>query len=366
MTDKKKPTPLLFVYLLNIIACFAVVLLHTTLPVYAPSPSKSWLEMVLLQSAAICATPLFFMISGMNLLGYRERYSTETFFRKRFWRVGRALLLGSVVCYLLYGLRPGWFYGAESFVGRFGLFDFVIRFLTNSINDTYWFFYSIIYLYALTPIISLAVKHRRVLEYMLGLLLLISIVFPFAERFGLPADYVNHLFGWPLFSTVSLLYFLGGYYLHKYWKPIRGQLPIMVFVVILSAGLMTVLTLHANGFGHADKYVAYYAGITSPLCVIESAAVFLLAQSLEPMLHKMPQRVVGWMKLLSGAALGIYLFHVLLINWMHPDPVSHVLASMGRLPIMKAVIVYAVTAVIVLAGKKLIGLAKGLAETGRS
>ena len=62
------------------------------------------------------------MISGMNLLGYQRRYSTRTFFRKRLWRVGKALVLASLVCYLLFGLFPSAF-GTQAVADSFGPVD---------------------------------------------------------------------------------------------------------------------------------------------------------------------------------------------------------------------------------------------------
>ena len=96
----------IFIYILNIISCFAVVLLHTTLPVFSPQVSDTWVKMVALQSLAIFAVPIFFMISGMNLLGYRQRETTSVFMKKRFWKVGRALVLASVFCYILFTVNP--------------------------------------------------------------------------------------------------------------------------------------------------------------------------------------------------------------------------------------------------------------------
>lgn len=352
--------PLVFVYCLNILSCFAVVLLHTTLPVYGPTPTHLWMRMAGLQALAIFAVPIFFMISGMNLLGYRDRYSTETFFRKRLWRVGRAILLGSVVCYLLYGLFSSSFYGADSFIGKYGIVDFVKRFLTNQINDTYWFFYSIIYLYVLTPVLSLVVKNRRCVEYMLALTALVAVAFPLAERFHLAPAYVNTLFGWPLFSSISLLYFLAGYYFHVYWKPVRYQAAFAGTVFVLCVIGMTWMGLRSNDYGHAGAYDSYYAGITSPLCVLQTLALFLLFQSLEPRLQNIPAKAMQWLKLVSGASLGVYLFHILVINWIHPDVLSRVLGKLSSLPFLKAVVVYAAVAVAVMAGKWLIARIKRL------
>ena len=97
---------LVFVYGLNILAAFAVVMLHVSLDVFAPQGGgdPKWFTSFFLQAAFIFAVPVFFAVSGMNLLDYRSKYDTKTFFIKRVKRVGVVLLFGSAVCYLLYGL----------------------------------------------------------------------------------------------------------------------------------------------------------------------------------------------------------------------------------------------------------------------
>ena len=351
-----------FVYVLNIVSCFAVVVLHTTLPVYSPQPTLHWLEMLGLQACAIFAVPVFFMVSGMNLLGYRVRYSTSIFFRKRFWRVGRAMVLGSLTCYVLFCLFPYAFYGADQFVGGFDIVDFTRRFLTNQINDTYWFFYTIIYLYALTPILSIVVYNRRCLEYMLITTAAISVGIPLVERLGLNPSYVNSLFAWPFFSSVALLYFLLGYYLRTYWNLIQGQTSIMIVLFIASSVAMFALGAWSNGYakdsGLNPQYDSYYVGITSPLCVTQAVALFLIMQSLEKRLSRLSARSMGVLKMLSGAALGVYMFHVVLINWMGVSLPSSLSDGLGSLPLMKAVVVYVITAGLVIAGRLILGRCK--------
>lgn len=359
----RKSAPLVFVYCLNIIAAFAVVLLHTTLPVYQPVPTIRWSEMVVLQAIAICATPLFFMISGMNLLGYRERYSTKVFFKKRFLRVGRALLAGSIICYLLYSMFPLSFYGAESYAESFGFRDFVERFLMNRINDTYWFLYSIIYLYVLTPMLSLIVGNRRCLEYILALNMLVAVCFPFLTVFGLNPEYMQNLFGWPMFTSLAMMYYLAGYYFHTYWKPIRRQGLIAGAIYVACAVAMSLLGLWQNRFGHVPEsagYNPFFVGIASPFCVVESIALFLLVQSMERWLQQLPERVMLWLKLISGASLGTYLFQILVVNWIRPGVISRVLNKLSAFPFLKAVAIYVSVAAAVMVGKWLMARAKRL------
>lgn len=194
-------THYVFVDVLNIVSCFAVVCLHTSLGVFSLQHTFLWAFQELMQAMFIFAVPIFFMVSGMNLLDYRKKYSTKVFFKKRFVRVGRALILGSIACYLLFGLLPGLFYGAQSIADGFGPVDFCKRFLTNSIIDIYWFLYSIIYLYLLTPLLSKIVHDRRLLEYAIALTLFCSILIPAAKAIGINEKYFSPLLSWPLFAS---------------------------------------------------------------------------------------------------------------------------------------------------------------------
>lgn len=167
-----------YMYILNIVSCIAVVLLHTSLLVFNVDYSSKWIHAVTIQAFNIFAVPIFFMISGANLLGYRERYSTKKFFTKRFSKIGIALLGGSIVCYLVFALFPQYFFAADQIAQSASIKDFIKRFLTNQINDIYWFLYSIIYLYMLTPILSRIVEYRRTLEYVIVTLGVVSIGLP--------------------------------------------------------------------------------------------------------------------------------------------------------------------------------------------
>lgn len=77
----KARTHFVFVDVLNIISCFAVVCLHTSLGVFSPQRTRLWAFQELMQAVFIFAVPIFFMVSGMNLLDYRKKYSTKVFFK---------------------------------------------------------------------------------------------------------------------------------------------------------------------------------------------------------------------------------------------------------------------------------------------
>lgn len=365
--DPRKNERLIFVDVLNIVSSFAVVLLHTSLNVFTPERSPHWAISLFAQSLAIFAVPVFFMVSGMNLLGYRARYSTKTFIRKRLLRVGVSLFLASIFAYVLFCMFPSCFYGAEKFGGSFSAKDFLKGFLTNQILDIYWFLYAIIYLYVLTPLLSVVARSKKLLEYTLALCFGVSVCIPLAEHLGANPIYFQTLFGWALFANVNLFYFLLGCYLSTYAKPAK-RLWGYVLAYGLSAAIMFGGSLMAHGYfgsGQMGAYDGYLVGITSPCGVVLSISVFQLAKSLEPWLRARSTRIRLVISAMSRCAFGIYLFHILFINWTGGGPLGHLLGSLSD-PFAKTLLVYALTLGVVALFRKLLQLGRGaFSKTGQ-
>ena len=319
MQDLMAKKRLVFVYGLNILAAFAVVMLHVSLDVLAPQGGgdPKWFTSFFLQAAFIFAVPVFFAVSGMNLLDYRSKYDTKTFFIKRVKRVGVVLLFGSAVCYLLYGLFPLSFWGAEN--ATLTVKGFIKGLLSNTINDTYWFLYTIIYLYMLTPLLSLAAQRKHLLEYVMGCSLLVSVFIPLAATLGFDRSYLDPLFGWAAFANVALLYYVGGFYLARY---LNRSIPwwAMLLLYLAATAAMAAVSAGSNGFIGFDavpaEYNPYWISINSPFCMVQAAAVFLCAQALEPRLQSLKEGSQRVLAKVSGASLGIYLIQMPIINWI--------------------------------------------------
>lgn len=355
-----------FVDALNIVSCFAVVCLHTSLGVFSPQHTRLWAFQEFMQALFIYAVPIFFMVSGMNLLDYRKKYSTKVFFKKRFARVGRALILGSIACYLLFGLLPNLFYGAQSIADSFGVVDFCKRFLTNSIIDIYWFLYSIIYLYFLTPLLSKIVHDRRLLEYTIALTMFCSILIPAAKAAGINEKYFSPLLNWPLFSSSALLYFLLGYYLENYGLPLRWKAPAWAAAFSVSAALMFIGGLCWNGFFRGtmgEEYQNYLVGTSSPLCVTSAISLFMLCKTLESSFQRSSDKMRLVIRRVSSVSLGVYMFHLLLVNLtVEHGPVGRFLVFGQSHPLIKAVVVYVLTGIAVYIGKWIIAKIKQTAS----
>ena len=63
-------------------------------------------------------------------------------------------------------------------------------------------------------------------------------------------------------------------------------------------------------------------------------------------------------RVLSGAVLGVYLFHLPVINWLTANVHGAFGDALARYPLLWLVVIYAVTVVIVIAVKRLIAVAR--------
>lgn len=350
-TGPSTPTPqrpsrrFVFVYALNILAAFAVVMLHTSLDVFNPRGTPhNWYALLAMQACFIFAVPVFFAISGMNLLNYRAKYDTRTFIVKRVRRVGVALLFGSAVCYLLYGIFPNSFWGAQDTV--LSVKGFIKGFLSNTINDTYWFLYTIIGLYLLTPVLSLAANAKRLLQYILGCTFIASVLLPCAAFLGFDRAYLDPLFGWFAFSNVALLYFVGGYYIMRFIPADKGLLrsPVaMGALYVLATGTMYLVALTSNGAVGFDAlpeaYNSFAVSIQSPLVIVQAFAIFQGFRVMEPKLRRLKRRGQGMLRHCANASLGVYLIHIPIINWLGVHQLPSGFEVLTK-PIPKGVVVF--------------------------
>lgn len=74
---------LIYVENLSVLSAFAVVALHVNGVFWNFSYDRYWLTANVIESLFYFAVPIFFMITGVTLLDYNDRYSTKEYFKKR-------------------------------------------------------------------------------------------------------------------------------------------------------------------------------------------------------------------------------------------------------------------------------------------
>ncbi len=292
-----------FMDVLNVVAIFAVMLLHCSNNVSDMQLDAAWDVAVVYQCVAIFAVPIFFMVSGANLLGYRERYSTATFFKKRALRVVLTLVIWSAVMYVLLCFCSDLF-GYEP--RRFGLGEFVKELLRNNVVRIFWFFYVIIGLYLVTPLFSLIVTHKRTLKYTIVLAAVMSFVVPTVEAFLPDASYAIDPYKLNFF-TWALTYYLLGYYLTHYVK--RTFAPgALVGVCVVCVAAMIGLTYWLNAGNAGGEYNNLFAAAEGLPTLFYAPAIFLLFKQAEDKLARAKAYPV--FRKLSGLSLKVYAIHI--------------------------------------------------------
>ena len=94
---EKKTERVFLIDFLNVISCFGVVWLHVNGAVWTFSYFRTWVTSWLLETLLYWPVPIFFMLSGITLLGYRDRYNTKVFLKKRMMKTLLPFLFWSVV-----------------------------------------------------------------------------------------------------------------------------------------------------------------------------------------------------------------------------------------------------------------------------
>lgn len=238
------------------------------------------------------AVPIFFMISGALLL---DKVEDKTIFFKK--RVNK-MLIPSLFWAIFYSVWIN-----KDNLNIVDLKLIVMKIYTGDIYYHYWFIYTILGLYLVTPIIRLFTLNasRRDIEYLLLVWLLgtavdMTIYKIFKIHLGINLQYVGGFLG----------YFILGYYLYKYEisKTVRNTLYLLSVPIFLAAVFSTYqLTKIDNG--NIDLFFYDYF---NPITVLFSIVIFLLFKNSK---ISSENKII---KLISNASFGIYLIHPIIIE----------------------------------------------------
>ena len=169
----KKKSRVAYYDILNVVACISVVFLHSNKYFHTLEKDDWWWWRVLVEVVFFYAVPVFFMLSGATLIGYRERYTTRTFFKKRFLRTFIPFIFWSVIFYGIYIAIVG--------IEKVSLNGIIQNLTTGNIPYTnYWFFIPLFLFYIFMPFLSAMVLNlsRREIEVLCVILIFFQMFFP--------------------------------------------------------------------------------------------------------------------------------------------------------------------------------------------
>lgn len=275
---------------LRAVACMMVVMIHaSTAQVvnFAAIHSVDWSVANLLNSASRVCVPLFFMISGYLFFGEK---SAE---KRHFLRIGLCLLFYSAVS-LIYIL---------SFT-NVGFWPSLRLILQKPVFYHLWFFYAIVVIYLLSPLIKVKQvpgKYLLVAGLLLGVL----------ANPQLPALRIDRVAILPLNLYIGgntfyyVLYALMGRAIGMMDTQKSGVTPVACGLFILSTMGVAWGTFHQSLINQnfADTYYVY----TGPLVFISAMSLFVIGK------NALASRVLPGLGIISRHSLAIYGFHALII-----------------------------------------------------
>lgn len=286
-----------YIQVIGVISSLAVVLLHTNGVFWIFSYERYWFTANIIECICYFAVPVFFMISGCNLIDYTEKYTTKIYMKKRITKTVIPFLIWSIIgCIYLV------------FTHVYSLSDLTLINVINGVINTkfpgiYWFFMPLFSIYLCIPALSFIEKKNRehIFKYLILAAFALNILLPFICIF-LPIDYNGNL---NLSMVGGYLFFaLVGYYIDNY--KIEKRFRYMIYI----SGIFGLFT-HIIG----TLYLSYsngainetFKGYLNLPCVLYSVSIFLLFKYLDT--KKIMSLLSNITRFFSDTTFGIYLIH---------------------------------------------------------
>ena len=279
---------------LRIIATFMVVMIHGSVAFLGGGNSSFHIVAMEIDALCLLSVPCFFMISGALLLDTKSDTSLKSL-KSRLIKQGTPFVVWSVIYVFARIAMKKIPFHIDSFVSL----------LSEPAYYQFWFMYTLLAIYLLTPVLSALVQNisRTVYRYILGMWLLFCVVQPTLAQFIPALRLSEHV---DLILCEGYLgYFLLGNYLKKYGNEIGKNTSILLLVG--GCFITAVLTWLEYAFSSTRFLGVFYGGYLTPGVVMAVCGAFTLFQNRA---HRSNALVIG----LSDISIGIYYVHMLVIT----------------------------------------------------
>lgn len=297
MNSKRKN----YITLLSVLSAFAVLMLHCNRCFNTFSYDRYWMTSNIIVSIFYPAVPIFFMITGANLLDYQEKYSTKEYFKKRINKV--------LIPYLIWTLLMIIYRLATKDLSFSDLtFKYIFNGLSNgSIMNYYWFFPPLICVYLSIPLFASVEngKKKKLFSYLAIVGFVLNIFIPFISKvFNLGLSNNIYL----MVSYNYLFYVIVGYLLDK--NTLQKKYRIVIYILGI-LGLLSImigtyyLSIKAGSINETFK------GYLSVPCVLYAISVFVFCKEL-------CNKIKLWkiFDILSKYTFEFYLMHFVILNFV--------------------------------------------------
>ena len=291
----------LYLDMLKIISCIAVVIIHMTADGFnfMNINTASWSIVTAFNVMVRFAVPIFVMVSGALFLNPDRKLDIKKLWKKN--------ILTLIIVYIVWTL----IYATYAVYNK-GQGINVIYILGSAVKKSYyhlWFIPMLIGIYACIPLLKPMVNNgKKTVEYLLILFTLFYILPSTIELFKFPYyTFVRAILDRiqiPMLGYIG--YFVLGHYLHTYGIPKKYTKWVYVSGVVAAVFGIVVTWVYS---WHMKEAVVTLANNFSITPYIMSIAMFMLMKNLfENKKIKFEKVIIH----LSNISLGIYLIHVLI------------------------------------------------------
>ena len=293
-----------------VVSAFAVLTLHTNNCFWRFSPNAGyWFSANIIECVFYFAVPLFFMVSGITLMDFYDRYSLKKFFSKRFMKAMLPFLVWSLIAI-----------GIDLYTGKrlWSSIDFrtVFQDITgNRCVSMFWFFVPLFIVYLCMPLYAAVEKNKRkfVFSYLVGIAFVFNMILPFLKNVF--SSDLNTFLRVPVLAEF-LIWPLLGWLLHN--CEIKKWQKVIIYVLALSGLMMHICGTYVLSM-EAGRIVRTFKGYENVPSVLYAMGVFVFLKDVGTLIMK-NERVARLVGMLGRYAFEVYLLQFILFAWIDANP----------------------------------------------
>lgn len=289
---------------INVVSAVSVLILHTNGCFWDFSATERyWKTANIIESVFYFAVPCFFMISGITLMDFYDRYTLKEYFRRRFVKAGIPFLAWSLI-----GLFE------KIILGRISLKEVDLKYIYEGIAGTsivgiYWFFTPLFILYLCIPLFAAVDKDKRktVFSYLVMMGIVVNILVPFLK------DIFHSAFLFPYnIAVVSgvLIWAPLGWLLHD-CELKRGSKTV-IFGLAICGLLMHIIGTYILSVKEG-AIISTYKGYQNVPSILYATGIFLLLKDIGIRVMKNAQ-MNSFISCLGKYSFSIYLMQFILLD----------------------------------------------------
>lgn len=291
----------LYLDILKIISCIAVVIIHVTADGFnfMNINTVSWSVVAAFNVMVRFAVPIFVMVSGALFLNPERKLDI-----KRLWKKN---ILTLVIVYIVWTL----IYAVYAVYNK-GQGINIIYVLGSAVKKSYyhlWFIPMLIGIYACIPLLKPMVNSgKKIVEYFLILFAIFYIIPTTIELFKFPYyTFVRAILNRiqiPMLGYIG--YFVLGHYLHTYGFPKKHTIKLYILAII--SVVIGIIGTWCYSWASNESIVTFACNFSVTTYILTIAMFVLIKNLFDNKKLKFEKLIIH----LSNISLGIYLIHVLI------------------------------------------------------